>query len=429
MATTEASDSVSQVEPTHGAVESYSDAWAPFDQQTAADAALLSGELSILRQRLGAFPNNRTPRSFSSGEAAGLIGVSDGYLRQLSLSGEGPQPSHISQTRRRAYSLEDVNALRVHLAAQGGPKAKQYVPHRNPSDGEQLQILTVANLKSGSGKTTTATHLAQYMALQGYRVLAIDLDPQAAMSGLLGSQPELASHPNTSIYDAVRYDAERVPLNSVIVETCFAGLHLSPGSLKLQEFDHLTPLNLAMGSQENSRFEEELFFTRVRAAIISVAHNYDIAILDCPPHLGFLTLSALCAATSVILPVHPSMLDLSAMSEFLSMVTDLLSIVRERGGEPASSYLRYLVTDYEPNDGPQTQIVAFLRAQFGERVLTAPMVKSTAISDAALINRTLYETGRQTLSRAIYDRAMESLTSVNSEIEDLVKANWGRSVR
>lgn len=399
----------------------------PADIQIAEDAALLSSQLSGMRQWLFPPNNQKSLRTFSSGEAARLIGVSDGYLRQLSLSGDGPQPSTVSQTGRRSYSLEDVNALRAHLAAQGGPKARQYVRHRNPDAGEQLQVLAVTNFKGGSGKTTTATHLAQHMALQGYRVLAVDLDPQASMSALFGYQPELDLNPNASIYGAIRYDAERVPLADIILKTYFPGLDLVPGNLELQEFEHATPSYLSMRDAGKENPVEELFFARVQAAIATVADDYDIVVLDCPPQLGFLTLSALCAATAVIVTVHPQMLDVASMSQYLFMTSDLLSVVREAGGELNFQFLRYLITRYEPNDGPQTQISAFLRAQVGGRVLTAPMVKSTAISDAGLTKQTLYEVGRESFSRGTYDRAMESLAAVNSEIESLIKQAWGRA--
>ncbi len=430
MTMTEAIGGISQAgEPLQGSVGIWPHDPVPVDVQTAADAALLSSQLSVMQHRLFCPTSKRILRTFSSGEAARLIGVSDGYLRQLSLSGDGPQPSNISQTGRRAYTLEDVNALRVHLAGQGGGKARHYLPRRNPRAGEQLQVLAVTNFKSGSGKTTTATHLAQYMALQGYRVLAIDLDPQATMSALLGYQPELGLNANASVYGAFRYDAERVPLASVILETYFPGLDLSPSSLELQEFEHATPRNMALSYAGKKSLVDELFFSRVRAAIDTVAEDYDVVILDCPPQLGFLTLSALCAATAVIVTVHPQMQEVVAMSQFLSMIADLLSVVREAGGELNFSFLRYLITQYEPNDGLQTQVAAFLRAQFGERVLTAPMVKSAAISDAGLTKQTLYEVGRESLSRVTYDRAMESLTAVNAEIEGLIKAAWSRADR
>jgi chromosome partitioning protein len=170
-----------------------------------------------------------------------------------------------------------------------------------------------------------------------------------------------------------------------------------------------------------------MFFTRVQAALQSVADDYDVVVIDCPPQLGFLTLSALCAATSVIVTVHPQMLDVASMSQFLFMTSDLLSVVREAGGTLNFDFLRYLITRYEPNDGPQAQIAGFLRAQFGDRVLTAPMVKSTAVSDAGLTKQTLYEVGRENFSRVTYDRAMESLTAVNGEIEALIHSAWNRT--
>jgi chromosome partitioning protein len=88
--------------------------------------------------------------------------------------------------------------------------------------------------------------------------------------------------------------------------------------------------------------------------------------------------------------------------------------------------MRYLVTRYEPGDGPQNQMVSFMRTMFGEHVLNHPMLKSTAISDAGISKQTMYEVSRDQFHRNTYDRAMESLDSVNGEIADLIEAAWGR---
>jgi chromosome partitioning protein len=383
----------------------------------AGDARQLSAKLLAHRKKLFPPEARKTLRRFSSGEAAKLIGINDGYLRQLSLDGKGPQPE-TSPTGRRSYSFEDIQALRVFLD-EGGKAGRRYLPRRG--NGEHLQVISVANFKGGSGKTTTAAHLAQYLALYGYRVLAIDLDPQASLSALHGYQPEFDIGENETLYGAIRYDSARRELKEIIRRTYFPGLDIIPGNIELMEFEHESPKALAEKKQGDA-----LFFARVAQALGSVADDYDVVVLDCPPQLGFLTLSALCAATAVLITVHPQMLDLMSMCQFLIMTSDLLAVVAKAGGNMEYDWMRYLVTRFEPTDGPQTQMVAFMRSIFGERVLTSSMVKSTAISDAGITKQTLYEVSREQFTRATYDRAVEALAAVNGEIEGLIRTAWGR---
>lgn len=394
------------------------------DETIGQHATLLSDQLQSIAAAL--FPPEATKvlRKFSSGEAARLIGVSDSRLRQLSLAGEGPEPE-ITPNGQRRYTLEQINALR-HLLARGARTkrdAQGYLPHRG--EAEPLQVIAVTNFKGGSGKTTTAAHLAQYLALRGYRVLAIDLDPQASLTALFGLTPEFAVGPNETLYAAIRYDDQRRPLAEVIRKTYFDGLSLVPGNLELMEFEHETPRALAAGL----RAPEQVFFARVAQALDPVAADYDVVVIDCPPQLGYLTLSGICAATGVLVTVHPQMLDVASMSQFLLMTRDLLGVVREAGARLDYRFLRYLITRYEPQDGPQTKVVALLRNLFDDHVLTSPMVKSTAMSDAGLTKQTLYEIGRENLTRATYDRAAEALEAVHVELENLIRAAWGREPR
>lgn len=379
------------------------------------DGSALSTELNALRKTLFPPASQKVLRSFSSGEAAKLIGVADGYLRQISLAGKGPQ-AETGPGGRRSYTLGQINELRELL--DEAPKGKRYVPRR--MEGEHCQVLAVVNFKGGSGKTTTAAHLAQFLALKGYRVLAVDLDPQASLTALHGYQPEFDVDANETLYAAIRYDGQQRPLSDVIRKTYFPGLDLVPGNLELMEFEHDTPKALADRGSEP-------FFGRIATALGTVEADYDVMVLDCPPQLGFLTLGALCAATAMIVTVHPQMLDVMSMCQFLLMTSDMLGVVQEAGAQLDYDFLRYVVTRYEPSDGPQTQMVGFMRSLFRERVLTHPMLKSTAISDAGLSKQTLYEIGRESFSRATYDRAIEALDSVNGEILTLMHQAWGRA--
>lgn len=381
------------------------------------DAGLLSAQLKELRTR--AFPPTaqKELRKFTSVEAAKLIGVSDAYIRQLSLSGDAPEAEKTSRGRR-LFSLDQIHELRRTLA-----KSKpSYLPTRKGDD--HLQVIAVTNFKGGSGKTTTAAHVAQYFAMRGFRTLAIDLDPQASLSALFGIQPEFDLQENDTLYGAIRYDAQRKSLSEVIRPTYFAGLDIVPGNLELQEFEHDTPRVLASGGGGSDR----MFFSRIASALASVEDGYDVVILDCPPSLGFLTLSALCAARSVLVTIHPQMLDVASMSQFLHMTASLLDVVERAGGDADYDFFRYAITRYEPSDGPQGQIVGLMRSLFGERVLTTPILKSTAISDAGLTKQTLYEIARENFTRSTYDRAVEALDAVHAEIESLVLEAWGRAL-
>lgn len=371
----------------------------------------------LYAQRASLFPPDatKTMRTFTSGEAASLLGVNDSYLRKLHLDGKGPEPA-LTAGNRRHYSAENILELR-HLLEKTARKSGDYLPGRR--DGDHMQVIGVMNFKGGSGKTTTSAHLAQWLALQGYRVLGIDLDPQASFTALHGVQPEFDLPDGGTLYDAIRYD-DPAPIKDVIRKTYIPNLDLIPGNLELMEFEHETPRALAQNAAG-------LFFFRVKEALSQVESDYDVVVIDCPPQLGFLTMSALSAATGVLVTIHPEMLDVMSMSQFLRMTADLMDVIADSGADMSHDWMRYVLTRYEPADAPQNRIVAFLRTMYGDNVLNAPMLKSTAISDAGLTKQTLFEVERSAFTRATYDRAMESLNALNGEIASLIQKTWGRA--
>ena len=369
----------------------------------------ISTKLDMLRMEK--FPPNamKTLRTFSLAEVAEFLNVSPSYLKKLDLQGKGPQPA-TTPTGRRFYSAEQVAELRDVIDRS---------PRRQP--GEKLQVISVVNFKGGSGKTTTAVHLAQYLSLRGYRVLAVDLDPQASMSALFGIQPELDSNP--SFYEALRYDDERRPISGIIQQTNFPNLHIVPANLELQEYEYDTPIAM----QRRDSNAGKLFYTRIGQALQEVDDQYDVVVIDCPPQLGYLTLTALTASTSVLITVHPQMLDIMSMSQFLLMLGGILKSVEGAGVNVSLDWFRYLITRYEPGDIPQQSMVGFMQSMFAEQMLKHQMVKSTAISDAGLTKQSLYEVERSQFTSTTYDRARESMDSVNSEVIELMHKAWGRT--
>lgn len=385
----------------------------------ARQAELLSAQLSSLNASLFPPTAKKRLRSFSSGEVAKIVGVSDGYLRQLSLDGLGPSPT-IGHGGRRSYTAEQVLDLRKYLAEARPREALDFMPVRRA--GDKLQIIAVANFKGGSAKTTTALYLAQFLALKGHRVLAIDLDPQASLSAMFGYQPELEIGEGETLYGALRYDSERRPMADVIRPTYFDGISLVPGNLELMEFEHNTPQAMMDGKLRGG----DIFFRRVDACIRQVEDQFDVVVIDCPPQLGYLTMGALNAATSLLVTIHPQMVDVASMSQFLLMTSDLMSVIEDAGGALDYDFIRYVITRHDPNDVPETQIVALLRNLFGEDVLRATAWKSTAIANAGLTKQSLYELEKGLVGRGAYDRALESVDAVNSEVLDLIRKVWGR---
>jgi chromosome partitioning protein len=383
--------------------------------------AKLSAELHDMRET-AYFPTARKTfaRTFSTTDLARLLKVPESTLRQLTIEGKGPQPER-TENNRRTYTVEQVKELRTFLAALRPDEAKELLPQRR--NGEKLQVIATANFKGGSSKTTTSIHLAHFLGLQGYRVLCIDLDPQASMTALFGIQPEFDLGENETAYAAIRYDNERRSLADVIRPTYFPGVDLVPGNLELMDFEFDTPSYLT----SRNRDDLGLFFERMSNALSHVENRYEIVILDTPPSLGYSTLAALYAATSLIITVHPAMLDVASCNQFLIMISDLSEVLGQFGARFEHDFFRFLLTRVNPNDGPQKYMSGVMRRLFGDDVLVAEALESTAIAGAAVAKKTLYELEAGEVGREALKRAIESADRVNFEILGLVQKVWGRS--
>ena len=387
-----------------------------FDFEIAEQGTKISNALNMLRMQQYPPDARKGLRKFQIAEVADLIGVTKSHLRQLHIEGKGPEVETIGG--RRFYTASQMLELRDYLESNKKSDKRFYVPRRK--EGEPLQVISVVNFKGGSGKTTTAAHLAQYLALTGHRVLAIDLDPQASLTSMFGIQPELDE--TASLYEALRFDDERKPIAEIIQKTNVPNLNIVPANLVLQEYEYDVPLAISGKKGEQGR----LFHMRIVNALKEVDSDYDVVIIDCPPQLGYLTITALMASTGILITIHPQMLDIMSMSQFLTMLGGILTSIAEVGAEIRVKWFRYLITRFEPTDIPQAQMVGFMQSMFAQNMLNCHVLKSTAISDASIRKQTLYEVDRTDFVRATYDRAMESLNASNGEIADIIHSSWGR---
>ncbi|MDY6795615.1 MAG: AAA family ATPase [Actinomycetota bacterium] len=149
----------------------------------------------------------------------------------------------------------------------------------------RTRVVSIANQKGGVGKSTTAINLGSYLAIEGKRVLVVDLDPQSnATSGLGVGQNEHEKH----IYDVMVNDT---PMEEVIVPTPTEGMDLAPSSLTLAGAE----VELV------SVFARE---GRLKKGLEPVKERYDIVLVDCPPSLGLLTVNAMTAADEVLIPIQ-----------------------------------------------------------------------------------------------------------------------------
>ncbi len=373
-------------------------------------------ETALDNLSLQQFPpeGGRTMRKFASSEVGELLDVSEAYIRQVALKGQGPEPE-VTGNGRRLYSLEQVNDLRLRLAENG--RKKWMNPRRQP--GEDCQTIAITNFKGGSSKTSTTIHLGHYLALKGYRVLAVDLDPQASLTALQGAIPGFDHRDGETLYSAIRFD-NPVPAASVVRQTHVPNFDIICAGLDLTEFE--TAVALQMRNSGGTSF-----LLRIAFALDQISADYDVILLDCAPSLNFLTLSSLTAATGVLIPVPAHMLDVDSTGKFLELAASYMQVLDEAGTSAKWDFAKFLITKFEPNDHPQANMHALMRHVFGADLLLHPVIKSTAVADALTWKQSLYEVQRSRFSAPkTYDRAMESINAANAEIEGLLWAAWGR---
>nr|OAP97088.1 hypothetical protein A4U53_37010 [Rhizobium leguminosarum] len=354
--------------------------------------------------------SNRSLRSFSLGEVAEILGVSGSYLRQLSLDGLGPTPA-LGTARRRSYTLRQINELRDYLASARPKDALKFCPHRR--EGEKLQIIAIPD---GPGATTTSLYLTEGLALKGFRVLAVDLDRTASLSKMFGYFTSHMPGANASMYGALRFD-DGLSMSLVIEKTYFHGVHVVLGSADLAIFQQECTQRHYSGNLSYA----DVGIRMVRA-LKEVEEDYDVVIIRCGAD-SFLTAGALEAATGVLATTRAQFAPTWTSINELSYLVAL----SEEAGSPVSwDFFKVLVTMYNPRDVLEQSVFVQLRQILGDDLLTTTVLKSDALRQAGNIRRSLYELSAGEVGRSAYEQAMETLTSANEEVMDLICKVWGR---
>ena len=240
-------------------------------------------------------------------------------------------------------------------------------PRDAPGVFSAVPIVAFANQKGGVGKTTTAVNAAVSLARRGYRVLLIDADPQGNATSSLGIDKFAVGH---AIYDVL---VDGVPLAAAITGTDRAGLDLVPS----------TPILAGAEIELVEASDREM---RLRDALAGSLASYDVVLIDCPPSLGLLTVNALTAARSVVVPIQCEFLALEGLGQLMTTL-DLV----KRGLNPPLDVTGVLMTMFDARTRLSAHVVEEVRRYFPHRMFGTVVPRSVRLAEAPSYGQAIVE--------------------------------------
>ena len=220
------------------------------------------------------------------------------------------------------------------------------------------RIIAIANQKGGVGKTTTAVNLGASLAASEQKTLVIDCDPQGNTTSALGFPKDPARR---TLYQTLILDE---PIERVTLDAQVEGLDLIPSD------KNLVGASVELVLMENREY-------RLRAAISGIKEKYDYILIDCPPALDLLTLNALAASDSVLVPIQCEYLALEGVSELLDTLMRLRRTIN-----PSLAIEGILLTMYDDRTTLSKQVAADLRSFFGGQVFDTVIPRNVRLAEA-----------------------------------------------
>ncbi len=265
----------------------------------------------------------------------------------------------------------------------------------DPSRPSAPKIIAIANQKGGVGKTTTTINLGAALAEKGHKILVVDLDPQGNSSTGLGIEPDDRQY---TTYELLLDD---VALEDAILPTDQENLHLIPATVDLSSAD------IELVSNEKRSF---LLHDALRQTEID-AFGFDYVLIDCPPSLNLLTVNAMVAAHSVLVPLQSEFFALEGLSQLMLTVREI-----RQSANPDLRIEGVLLTMYDARNNLSRQVEDDARDNLGDLVFSTVIPRNVRVSEAPSYAMSVLNYDSQSKGAAAYRDLADELLRKNARL-------------